>query len=434
MINWRKPLIYLLSFIQGSKRMKYFHKILEYDKFSEGELKDLQQKNLAKLLLHAYENVPYYKKILGDAGVVEEDFVNLDNFEKIPFLTKDIIRREGDNLYSQDYKARKPYENTSGGSTGEPVKFIQDKMYIDWTIANKMYYRHLAGQEIGEKELRFWGSERDLLEGKETFIMRFRNFMFNRIEFNTFRMSNEEMATYIDKWNAYKPHWVESYVQSAFEFAKYVKESGKEIYSPDNGILTSAGTLEKEKREMIEDVFQCKVYNRYGSREVGDMACGIGDLKLSVWNHYIEIIDSKIYVTLLVNYSMPLIRYEIGDLGEFDSKWGYIKGIKGRINSVIRTKKRTVDSAAITSMFYYRENGDLFTSFSRYQVIQKTIDYIQIRAVVNNEELWKEESKEIAHLFAEVFGEEVTVEFEIVDEIQPSKSGKYLFVMNEMES
>ena len=59
MINWRKPLIYILSFLQGSKRMKYYHQILKYDKMSDEELEDIQIEKLSRLLLHAYENVPY---------------------------------------------------------------------------------------------------------------------------------------------------------------------------------------------------------------------------------------------------------------------------------------------------------------------------------------------------------------------------------------
>ncbi|KUK77846.1 MAG: CapK related-protein [candidate division WS6 bacterium 34_10] len=433
MVNWRKPLIYVLSFLQGSNRMKYYNQIIEYSKLSEDKLKDLQEDKLKKLLLHSYENVPYYTEVLEESGVVKKGKVYLENFKNIPILTKEILRSQKDSMLSKDYQSRKPFENTSGGSTGEPVKFIQDREYDDWNVANKMYYRYVAGQGIGEKELRFWGSERDLLEGKETLEMRFRNFIFNRKEFNTFKMSKKEMRRYVDEWNEYKPHWVESYVQSMFEFSKFINDNNLDIYSPDNGILTSAGTLIDEARSLIENVFLCDVYNRYGSREVGDMACGKDELRLSVWNHYVEIIDSKIYVTLLTNYSMPLIRYEIGDVGEFGERWDYIKAVKGRINSVLRTKSRTVDGAAVTSMFYYRKDGSLFGSFSKYQVIQESIDRIRIKVVVKDRELWEEEREEIRHLFGEVFGEDVDIEFEIVEDIEPSKSGKYLYVISKIQ-
>lgn len=450
-INWRKPIIIFGGWVQGSKRIKYLKEILSYENLSEEALKRMQKEKLEKLILHSYEHIPYYREIFEKIELVKDGMVNMNNFTKVPFLTKDILREKFEELQDERYTKKKGsntkskllknletiwvgrYENTSGGSTGEPAVFIQDRKYFDWSVANKMYYKKSAGQEIGEKELRFWGSERDLLEGKETFIMRFRNWIYNRKEFNTFKLSQEEMKEYVEKWNMYKPHWVESYVQAMYEFGKFIKEHNYEIYSPDNGILTSAGVLDDEKRKLLEEVFKCSVYNRYGSREVGDMACGTGELKINVWSHLIEIIDSKVYVTLLTNFTMPIIRYDIGDLAEEGSKWGYIKNIKGRVNTMIRTKKRSVDTAAVTSMFYYREDGSLFKSFSKYQVIQEKIDHINIKIVVKDKELWEEESKEIENLFHKVFGDDVKVTFEIVNDIEPSKSGKYMYILSKLE-
>ena len=80
-------------------------------------------------------------------------------------------------------------------------------------------------------------------------------------------------------------------------------------------------------RADIEEAFGTKVYNFYGSREVSNLAgeCKKGLMHtFDFWN-YLEVLDDnnqpvkegeegKVVVTNLVNYSMPLIRYEIGDL------------------------------------------------------------------------------------------------------------------------
>jgi phenylacetate-CoA ligase len=137
------------------------------EKLSSISLDNIRKKKLTYLLLHAYKNVPYYHNILGKAEVVVNGSANLENFNKIPILTKEIIRKEGSNLYAKDYQRRKPYKNTSGGSTGEPVCFLQDQDYSDWNIANKIYYKSFGGQDVGQKELRLWGSERDVIRGSE---------------------------------------------------------------------------------------------------------------------------------------------------------------------------------------------------------------------------------------------------------------------------
>jgi phenylacetate-CoA ligase len=149
MINWRKPMISLLSLLQGSKRMKYYNEIIRYSRMTENELKKLQEDKLKKLLLHAHDHVRYYKEVLSESGVVRNGKVDLKNFERIPILTKDILKSRFDDLLSDDHEQRKSFENHSGGSTGEPTKFIQDREYDDWNIANKMYYQYVGGKVPG---------------------------------------------------------------------------------------------------------------------------------------------------------------------------------------------------------------------------------------------------------------------------------------------
>ncbi len=431
-MNWRKTLIFTLLRLSGSEIPKALKHIERMHTMDSDELKKIQKSRLSFLLLHSAKHVPYYREILSRCGVVQNSNVNLSFFDKIPILTKNIIRQQGKHLCSDDYGRRKAYSNTSGGSTGEPVEFIQDKFYCDWNIANKIYYKKINGQEIGDKELRFWGSERDLLVGKEKFSIRFRNWLYNRKEFNTFRMSEEDMKKYVVDWNIYKPKWVEAYVQSIYEFACFIADNNLNIYKPDNGILTSAGTLFPHMKKKIEEVFNCKVLNRYGSREVGDMACGLDELKLSVWNHYLEIIKGKIYVTTLNNFSMPLIRYDIGDLAEFTEKWGSIKNIKGRINNMIKTSNGVVDSAAITSALYFDLEGNLFTSFSKYQLIQKKKDEFILKVIVKNIHDWNNDKIVINNVMKKILGENIVLNFNLVDDIPPLENGKYEYIRSEV--
>jgi phenylacetate-CoA ligase len=431
-MNMRKSITTILLKVTGSNVPKYLKKIQKLDKLSNKKLKEYQEEKLKKLLIHAYKNVPYCTRILKDSGVVASGKVNLKNFCKIPILTKEIIRKEKENLYSKDHEKRKSYENTSGGSTGEPVKFLQDKEYSDWNIANKMFYKAKAGQKVGDRELRFWGSERDLLEGKESAKIRLRNRIYNRKEFNTFKMSEKEMLDYVDKWNKYKPTWVESYVQSIYEFAKFVEKKELKIYSPKNGILTSAGTLFPEMKKTISRVFNCPVYNRYGSREVGDMACGKDTLKLSLWNHQFETgKKGEVYVTTLNNYSMPLIRYNIGDVVKMEND-SEIMSVKGRVNHMIKTSKGNIDSAAITSALYFDLKGKLLTSFSKYQLIQRKKNEFELKIIVSDKTKWQSEKIMIKKVLNEILGIKSQINFNEVKTIKSLKNGKYEYIRSEL--
>ena len=173
-------------------------------------------------------------------------------------------------------------------------------------------------------------------------------------------MSEGDMKNYVKIINKEKPKIIEAYVQSIYEFARFIRNNDLEVFSP-RGIITSAGTLYPEMKELIEEVFHTKVYNRYGSREVGDMACSCEKdegLHLNIFNQYVEILNDKlelckpgeigkVYVTTLNNYSMPLIRYDIGDMAipakneqcSCGRGLPLIEKVVGRTGSMIKTKK-----------------------------------------------------------------------------------------------
>ena len=88
----------------------------------------------------------------------------MKKWNKIPILTKDILKENFEALQSKR-NTRKPYVNTSGGSTGEPTKFMQDADYWEKNVANKILFCLKNGKDIGEKETKLWGSERDFVKG-----------------------------------------------------------------------------------------------------------------------------------------------------------------------------------------------------------------------------------------------------------------------------
>lgn len=450
-MNWRKPLIYFLLYTAGSKIPEYLRQIKQYEYMSKEDIKKLTNRKLKKLLLHAYSNVPYYREILDQAGLIDKGEVRLENFSRIPFLTREIIRKEQKNLYSKDYKTRKPYGNTSGGSTGEPVRFIQDKEYDEWNIANKIYYKMFGGQGVGDKEFRLWGSERDLLKGKEKFPIKLKNWLYNRTELNAFKMTEESMAVFVNKINRTKPTWIEAYVQPMYEFAKFIKNNNLKIYSP-KGVLTSAGTLFPEIKDLIEEVFACKTFNRYGTREVGDVACNCKKqegLHLSTWNSYIEILNDKmtptepgkigkVYVTTLNNYSMPLIRYNIGDMAitgrnqkcSCGRGTPIIEKVVGRHMEVFKTKRGKI----VPAEFFIHFIGVVYNKdyIKRFQVIQEDYDHIVIKLVVMDDRKFNEYKSAIINSIKKVMGKDCKIDFEFVDEIPATTSGKYLYTISKI--
>jgi phenylacetate-CoA ligase len=119
-------------------------------------MKDLQFKQIVKVLKDAYENVPFYKYWFDLHKVDIKEINNWDAFEeKIPILTKKDIISHIDKF---EHKTIKKFGiRTTGGSTGTPLKYkfsLKDKIY-----AEAIYLRGLSfgGYHIGNKIVYFGG-------------------------------------------------------------------------------------------------------------------------------------------------------------------------------------------------------------------------------------------------------------------------------------
>jgi len=446
-MNWRKPVIRALLRLSRTGVLGHLRTMLALERARRDELLVYQRRRLLRLLMHAHANVPYYRRLLSEAGVVKDGAVRLEALRGLPPLTKQVIRERWTDLHSPDHRRRGSYEYSSGGSTGEPVHVLQDREFWAWNIANKLYYKTFGGQQIGEKELRLWGSERDLLQGRESLRIRLRNWLYNRVEVNAFRMSEADMRAAIETLNRERPTWVEAYAEAMDMLARYARANNLPVHPP-RGVLTSAGRLEPEMREAIEEAFSCKVFDRYGAREVGDMACSCDrqeGLHLSVWNSYVEVLGRNmepvgpgevgtVYVTVLTNFSMPLVRYEIGDMAVPSERSRCACGrstplldrVVGRTSGVFKTRDgRLVTGAFFTHLFRN-------SSARQYQLIQRDYDRIEV-LVVPGARTQRSEFEQMERDIKKAMGPGCRVEFRFVDEIEPSPSGKHLFTISEVE-
>ena len=447
-MNWRKPLIYCLLRASGNKIPKILKEIESFEYAGADVIREMTDRKLKRILLHAYTNVPYYRRILGNCGVVSGGEVKLDNFSKIPLLTKEIIQEESENLLSEDYKSRKRYDNTSGGSTGEPARFVQDAEYDEWNIATKLYFNAVLGKQPGQAELKLWGSDRDIIEGNLTAKDRLINFLFNRKFFNSYRFDDDHIERLVAMNNRHKPVAYWSYMESAFELANFLLRS-KVHFHPPEIVISTIGPLTDEVKDRIEAGMKCRAYNQYGSREVGGIACQCKEqagLHTFPWWNYVELLNDKgqavdegegnVVVTTFHNFSMPLIRYDLGDVavpGGSECRCGrntfLLKKVMGRTLGYFRKSDRSlVHSHFIVQALFFRD------WIKKFQAIQDELDHILIRVELRGEQKApKEDIDDIIKKVKMLMGESCRVDFDFVESISRTGSGKYLYTICEVK-
>ncbi|WP_210366122.1 phenylacetate--CoA ligase family protein [Bacillus sp. REN3] len=455
-MNSLKRLMYVMKLNAQGMTLKNLKQLEQIQSFPIERIRKIQNYKLEKLILHSYRNVPYYSKIFDEFGLVREGKVYLNRYKELPILEKSILKNSYDQLLSVDFNERKHFKNSSGGSTGEPVSFVQDKEYYEWMMAVKFLFNKWAGIEFGDSLLRLWGSERDLFVGQETVKTKVSRWLKNEDWINAFRMTNKDMNEFVEKINKMNPDHILAYVESVYELSKFIERSNKNVVSPDS-IMTSAGTLFPHMRKTIERVFKTEVYNRYGSREVGDIAseCNYHNgLHISSLTHYIEIVkqdgsiardneEGEIIITPLTNYSMPLLRYRIGDTGIISNRvcgCGINFPVLEKVTGRVTDRFIKSDGSVVVPEFLIHVVGVVLYDnwIKKFQVIQKAYSSVQVKIVPaepmeNIEIINKNQIDEIRKKIKVVMGEDCKVEFHFVSDIPPSNSGKYRYIISEVE-
>jgi len=449
MKNVFEKLYYLILYGAGSFRFYDFINKAQWKPL--GKNIEIQKELLYNIVNYSIQNIPYYKKAFKKCGVSINKNSIFEDIRKLPPLTKDVLRNEYDNLHGW-IDEKQVYTNSSGGSTGQPVNFLQDKVFKYKMLLVKKLQKEWAGYTSGEVEIKIWGSERDILKQKEIFIKKLWAWLMSSYFLNSFSMNYQIMRCYVKEINKRKPKLILAYVTSIYDLARFIGENKITVFKP-KAIMTSAGVLHSHHKKIIEKVFNCQVFNRYGTREVGDIACDCEmheGLHVSMFTHYVEILDKNlnpckegqigdIYITLLTNYTMPLIRYKIGDRAVFTNKkcscgrgLSMLKRIIGRESEVLYTK----DGRLIQGQFFIHFLGVIFNqgTIQKFQVIQRDYDDLEIKIVVKDERSLKFFKDKVQRIVKITFGESCNITWNCVKDIKPLKSGKYAYTINKIKS
>lgn len=439
MALWRNKLCELAIQLHSPCALAYARLGMHLYRGTRKDLIQHQQQEIQKLLKYAAEHTAYYREVFQGKEL---------SLKTVPILTKNILRERFGDLCSDETVLRHAYENTSGGSTGEPVRFLQDREYFDKNVGNKILYGLLNNKYPGDKEIKLWGSERDILQGSIGWKEKLTNYLYNRILLNSFVMSPEDMKNYLAIINKQKPQQIWAYADSIYALAQYAIENDICMYNPPC-IMTTAGVLYDDMRKTIQKCFpQSYICNQYGSREVGAIGTEVAGLSgIRVFDHavYLEVVDEvtgdirqegtgRILVTCLTNYVMPLIRFDIGDIGtltkdvkEREGAFSILEELHGRVNSHIKRKDGSlIHGEYFTHLFYGKQWIKLF------QVIQEDYDRFTFRIVIKEKMRPEKIDLEQIENDAKAVVPEAKISIEYVEEIPRLQSGKYQFVISKV--
>jgi phenylacetate-CoA ligase len=395
------------------------------------QLMAFQWAELHKLLRHAFESVPYYRRKYRAAGASFSDIRTWDDFKRLPPLTRDEIRQHREELCSTSYSG-KLLPHATGGSSGVPTRFYRTYESYDWRTAAKDRVYSWSGLHVGDRSVYLWGAPVGAVPKHKIWKTRLHEAVLRQQTFNTFSQTEELWLRIHAEIRRYRPAAIVGYVSSLQQFAGFLGRTKRNIPRV-NGVIAAAEPLFEGVRRSIEEAFGAPVYNTYGSREFMSLAgeCEQRDgLHINAENIVVETgrdIDepSNIIVTDLHNYGMPFIRYDIGDLGKLkDGKCACgrglprLIGIEGRVLDTLRT----ADGRMVPGEFFPHLLKEI-PEFAQYRVQQTGLDRIVISAVMNRE-LSGVSRELLDREIGKVFGGATRCDIEPVKEIPALPSGK----------
>jgi phenylacetate-CoA ligase len=395
-------------------------------------LRDFQWQELQRLLKHAFETVPYYRRKYAAAGISADDVRDWDDFRNLPTLTREEVDTYRQELCSTGYSGRLLPEAT-GGSSGVPTRFFITLESYDWRSAASQRAMAWSGILLGERTLCLWGGPIRPQTAWQLNKERLYHWLRRELLVNTFRQTDQFWEQTWRQAAAFRPRFIVGYVSSLDAFLRYGQIHGKRL--PEvRAVFAIAEPVYDSLRQLVKETLNVPLFSNYGSREFMSIAaeCEVHQgLHVNAENILLETKNrategpSEFLVTDLHNYGMPFIRYEIGDIGALDLKpctcgrgLPKIHSIEGRTLDVLRGK----DSRMVPGEFFPHLLKEI-TEISEFQVEQKSLDHIILWVVLKGP--LSEESQELLkNQVIQVFGDCTRLEIRQVPSIPLRASGK----------
>lgn len=408
--------------------------------WSKEQLEKYQLRELSKLLCHAYENVPYYSGLFDNLGIKPKDIQSLKDFQKLPFLTKQVVKDNLEDFKAKNFPKFKFEYISSGGSTGEPLG-----LYVERGVAEASLIAFIQTL-LDQTDCHFRNKQVHLV-GNDN-ICKYQ--VFGRIMIlSSFYMTDENLPFYVKKLKKLKPRFIVAYPSAITNLAKFMNKNNIESFSSVKTVICSGETIYEWQRKLIEKTFQCRVHAFYNHAEQAVFATTCNySFYYHVYPQYgiTELIgkDGKpittegemgeIVGTGFNNFIFPFIRYKTEDIGVLTNKkckcgrnYPLLKRIEGRLQEFIVSKtKRYISLTGVYGLVAKCTKNVIDCQF-----LQETEGELVLN-IVKDENYTDEEENLIKNSLQKKFGGEINLKIHYVDQISLTPGGKSKFLIQKL--
>lgn len=426
-----KIVIPIVDMIMGMKISYWYKEINKLNSLSRDKITEWQNRQFRDLIRFAYEHTVYYKEIIDKSGYSIDDFTSTDDICRLPVLTKEIIRQRYSDIVPDNITKIPHRKHSTGGSTGEPLRFIIDENTWGYVTAAKIHAWKTTGFHYGEPFLSF-GSSSLFRVNKKNRLHDIYYKLRNAIALNGMDMEDSVCHKYLEIARKKRVKYIYGYASSIYILASYVKKHN--VKYKLNAVFTTSEVLTPEYRQVIEESFDTKVMDCYGAHDGGITAFEIERGSYFVgYNTFCEVENpleiSTLYCSNLIDFAFPMLRYEVGDAVVMDNTANthyngqIIKKIEGRTGDIIRLKNgHTITNPGFTVVFKQ-------FNVKAYRIKQLSESSLVVTLVVLPN-FKKEEESKIIDTIKKYAGDDCEIRVEYIDQFEPLENGKRRFIMS----
>lgn len=429
--NFRNLSFWLLDALKGGhvrKHCKEIQWVLENPQSQKTE--QIKVQNLQNLLRHAIRTVPFYHHI-------PETTLELKGF---PIIDKQTVRENFPNFRSSLHLKGYNHEVTTSGSTGKPFKILHNKNKRNRNTADTCFFANRAGFKLGSRlyYLRLW----DKQYKKNQLLTQIQNIAAYSVD----DLTDENLRKLVTELESDKSNKsILAYTSALGTVSKYVEEKlGRPLNCKFDSIISIAEALNPDVKQRAQKYLGAEVISRYSNSENGILAqqrvnSASDNFEINWASYHIEILDlyedkpaapgesGRIVITDFFNYSMPIIRYDTGDVGvvEFDeeSQAMVFTKIEGRkMDMFTNTRGEHISSHIIHHILQ-------FNGIEQFQFVEEENGEYTIKLKVSSKYDRNDEGR-IRNQYLEFFGEDAIIHVEYVEDIPLLPSGKRKLVVN----
>ncbi|RMD91937.1 MAG: phenylacetate--CoA ligase family protein [Calditrichaeota bacterium] len=410
------------------------------NRFQYWDREQIQRYQLCRLqILYDYVSVrvPYYQELIRKLHIPRPEA--LADIRRFPILNRDELKQQFDRILSHEDKSRLTREVRTSGSTGQPLRIILNVRVESIFYALLWRAWNWSGYRLGDRTA--------ILRGKifENEQLTQYHPVLRALYVSALHYSDEHLVKIYEKLKNFQPKFIRGYPSTLTLLADWMQRYHQKPLDSVRAISTDSETLLDYQRRKIQQAFGVKVYDVYSHWEHIGLAaeCKHGRKHIAEELGLLEILDQnlapakpgetgRLVGTTLHNFSMPLIRYDFGDLACFAEgpcpcgrQLRQVESIDGRIEdrlwdpdgrAIIRLQAALKQSPGIAAC----------------QMIQKKIDEIEVR-VVKGKGFCERDILNLRHSLQRLAGPKMHLRISFVGEIPPGPNGKVRFVISKMK-